>query len=450
MSDMSSNIIKKVRETIQKYGLIKNGERVLVAVSGGPDSMALLNLLFKIKEDLGFKIAVATFNHMIRKESNSEVKFVEEFTKKLGIKFFKGGANIRAISEKTKRSIENTAREERFKFLFKVKEKEGFDKIALGHNLDDLAETILINIFKGCGISGLSGIKPLSFGGIIHPIIGVERKEIEEYLIKNKIPYMLDLSNFSLNYLRNKIRYQLIPLIKSVFPEATKQLFRLSLIATAEDNFLDSISKKELEVIKNNDSYSLTLAKKLPLILKRRVIKEILEDEANFERVERFINFIESSKRRINIAQDTFVEKDTSCFWFEKKSPFTIEHESIINIPGKTFIKEAKITLTAYISTELPSVDNFIVAFDLDKLKLPLKIRFRKEGDKIELDKGSKKIQDLFIDLKVRKDERYKTPIIVDRDDRILWVVGIRRSTLFKIKKDTKNKLILEANFNKK
>ena len=446
---MSNDIVKKVKETIHKYELIKNGERVLVGVSGGPDSMALLNILFKIKEELSFEMAVATFNHMMRKESNSEVEFVEEFTKRLGIKFFKGKADIKKISEKTKRSIEDTAREERFRFLFKIKGKENFDKIALGHNLDDLIETMLINIFKGCGVSGITGIKPSSFNGLIHPIFNIDRKEIEEYLIENKIPYVIDLSNFSFNYLRNKIRYQFIPLIKSIFPEVKKQLFHLSLIAAEEDNFLNSISKKELEIIKNNDSYSLVLIEKLPLVLKRRVIKEILKDEANFERVERFINFIESSKRRISIAQDMFVEKDNSCFWFEKKSPFTIEYESIINIPGETFIKEAKIKLISYISTELPSLNNFIVAFDLDRLKLPLRIRFRKKGDKIELDKGIKKIQDLFIDLKVRKDRRYKIPIIVDRDDRILWVVGIRRSVLFKIKKDTKNKLILEANFNK-
>ena len=446
---MEKDITQTVKETIQNYSLIKRGEKVLIGVSGGPDSMALLNILFKLKEELSFEIAVATFNHMIRRESNSEVRFVEKFAKNLGIRFFKGKANVKQISSETKRSIEDTAREERFKFLFKIKEQEGFDKIALGHNLDDLTETMLINIFKGCGVSGIVGIKPLSFDGIIHPIIYIERKEIEEYLTENNIPYKTDFSNFSLCYLRNKIRYQVIPLIESIFPEAKKQLLHLSLITMEEDNFIDPIAKEELGMVKNNDHYSLVLVKRLPVALKRRVIKDILEEEANFDRVERFINFLESSKRRINIAQDIFIEKDLSSFWFERKSPFSIKHESTINIPGDTLIEEAGVKIKTYIASELPQLNNFKVAFDLDKLKLPLKIRFRKEGDTIRLENGIKKLQDLFVDMKIRKDRRYKTPILVDGNDEILWVVGVRRSSISKIEKDIKNKVILEANFNK-
>jgi tRNA(Ile)-lysidine synthase len=257
------------------------------------------------------------------------------------------------------------------------------------------------------------------------------------------------MTNFSLNYLRNKTRYQIIPLIESIFPEIKKQLLHLSSIASEEDKFIDSIAKKETEIIRNNDQYSLILLKRLPIAIKRRVIKDILGDEANFERIENLINFFESNSRRINIAKNIFIKKDSSKFWFEKKAPFTIVSESTISIPGNTTIEEAGIEIKAYITKKLPELNNFKVAFDLNKLKLPLKIRFRKEGDAIQLENGVKKLQDLLVDAKIRRDQRYKVPIIVDGCNKILWVVGIRRSTLAKIEKKRCNVLILEANFNK-
>lgn len=447
---MTDNIEEKVKTNIVRYGLVAKGEKVLVGVSGGPDSMALLNILHKFSREFDYELAVATFDHMIRKESSSEVNFVEEFTKRLGIRFFKGKANVKSISKKTNSSLEETARRERLNFLFKIKTDENFDKIALGHNYDDLVETMLINIFKGCGISGLASIKPSSFNDLIHPIINLKRKQIENYLIKNKIPYIIDISNYSLDYLRNKIRHQLIPFIYSIFPEAETQLFNLSIIAGAENDFLETISKKECEMLKQDGSFSLLRIRKIPLALQRRVVREILGEKTNFKRVERVIDFLFSNRRRFNVFGDISIEKDSSDFWLTEKTPFSLENEIIINTPGETYIKEAEIKLKSYITPKMPSVNNFKIALDLNSLKLPLRIRFRKEGDRISLENGSKKIQDLFTDLKIRRDQRYKVPIVVDSDDTIIWVVGVRRSNLYKVIKGTNNKLVLEANFNKK
>ena len=456
----NEQIVNKVKDTIKKYNLIKRDERIIAAVSGGPDSICMLHILNVLKSQLGFRLAVATFNHKIRKESDEEVEFVKNISAKLGIPFFYGEKNVKEIAEKKPRSLEDVAREERLKFLLKIKKEKKYDKIALAHTLDDLVETSLMHLLRGTGVTGLVGIKPLSFQGIIHPLLFIKREDVEAYLKSNNIPFRIDWTNFSLSYLRNRIRHQLVPLLTSLNPKIKQHILNLSIVLSEEDNFLNEIAKKDKEIIQNRGKYSVTMFNNLPLLEKRRIVKLILGEIASlrtqctFKRIERVIDFLASNKQKANLYNNFYIRKNKTEFWIEQAAslPFTTEKEYVLNVQGETEIKEANITIKAEIvnSVDRATLGKNKVAIDMERVPRPLKVRFRRKGDRISIETGSKKIQDLFVNNKIDVEMRRRIPIIIDNKDEIIWVVGVRRSSLYKIENSTKKILLLTATLRKR
>ncbi|BAL80989.1 tRNA lysidine(34) synthetase TilS [Caldisericum exile] len=440
-------ILEKVLKTIEKYKLIQKNEKVLLAVSGGIDSMTMLSIFHKIKDIIQVEIGVATFDHGIRSESKDEIKIVEEYSKKLQVPFFFGVGNALKVHLKTKRNLEDVAREQRLKFLREVKEANSFNKIALAHNKNDFVETFFMHLLKGSGLKGITSMLAIE-EDLIRPLVGVTREEIENYAKNEGIPYIIDLSNYNLSYERNRLRYQILPLIKSSYPNFMDHVLNFSDIALNDENLLDKITAIELEGIKRqNNEYSINLFKPLSLSIKRRIIKELLGENANYERVNMIIEFIESNKKKFSIGKDIYVAKTGNSFYIEHGTPFTIERSYILKIPGITTIPEAEVKIISEIlesKKEFDLNDKTSAVFDLNFLKFPISVRFRKEGDIIEIENGKKKLQDLFVDLKVRRDIRHKVPIVVDNDDKILWVCGVRRSTIAKIGKDTRKVLFLK------
>ncbi|MFC1674694.1 tRNA lysidine(34) synthetase TilS [Candidatus Omnitrophota bacterium] len=206
---------EKVKATIKNYRLFKRGEKVVVGVSGGPDSTSLLYVLHGLKSSFGLKLHVAHLNHMLRKNSGDDEKFVACLAAKLKLPVTCARVNLKSIPKKG--SLEEIARNARLAFLFKVARDIKTDKIALGHNLDDRAETVLMRILRGCGLYGLSGIIPVrDIRGykIVRPLLEVTRKEVEGYLKKRKIKPRLDESNLDDTFFRNRIRNRLLPLLE--------------------------------------------------------------------------------------------------------------------------------------------------------------------------------------------------------------------------------------------
>jgi len=447
-------IVNRVKDTIKKYNLIEKEERIIAGVSGGPDSICMLSILNVLKKDLGFHLAVATFNHKIRKESGEEAQFVRNVSSKLGILFFYGEKDIKKIAKTQSRSLEDVAREERIAFLLKIKQEKKYDKIALAHTMDDLVETSLIHLLKGTGVTGLIGIKPTSFQGIIHPMLFIERKDVEKYLKLKKIPFRIDLTNFSLNYLRNRIRHQIVPLLTSLNPEIKQHILNLSLTLIEEERFINKISQRDRVVIFNKGKYSITIFNALPLFEKRRIIKLILGKHATFKRIERIIEFLLSKKNKTNLYGNLYIKKDKKEFWVEQpmSSPFSIKKKYPLVVPGETNIREAEIIIKTKIIKKIDktTLNKNKIVIDMDKVPLPLKIRFRKKGDRINIKRGSKKIQDLLVDEKINKEIRHKIPIVTSKKDEIIWIVGVRRSNLYKITSNTKKKLLLIATLRKK
>jgi len=218
-------ITVQVRKTIRKHNLISRGDRIVIGVSGGPDSVTLLYILNSLKKEFNLTLHVAHFNHMLRPDSASDARFVSRIAEKLGLPFTVSSVNVRHLAKKG--SLEEIARGARFKFLFSVAKKVKAKKIALGHNLDDQAETVLMRIIRGTGLYGLAGILPkrrFSDFEVIRPLIEIKRKAIERFLKKKKIKARIDSSNLEDVYLRNRIRNGLLPLLEKGYNKNIKEI----------------------------------------------------------------------------------------------------------------------------------------------------------------------------------------------------------------------------------
>lgn len=238
----------KVLNTIKKYNLIQENDKIVIGVSGGPDSMCLLHILNGLKEKLNFEIVVAHINHMIRKEAEEETQYVKNFCDKLGIKCYIKRIDVIDKSNKEKIGTEEAGRKARYDFFEEVLNIVNANKIATAHNENDNAETVLMNIFRGAGTSGLKGIEPIRDNKYIRPIIECERSEIEEYCRVNKLQPKIDKTNFENVYTRNKIRNVLIPEIKKQFnPNIIESLNKLSILSRQENNFIQEYAKNIME-----------------------------------------------------------------------------------------------------------------------------------------------------------------------------------------------------------
>ena len=250
----------KVLETIKKYNMIEREDKVVIGVSGGPDSMALLNILNNLQEKLNIKIYVAHINHMIRKEADEETFYVKNFCKKIEVEFFAKRIKVEEVAKKQKIGTEEAGRNIRYEFFEEVYKKVGANKIATAHNSNDNAETVLMNIIRGTSISGLKGIEKIREGKFIRPIIECSRQEIEEYCNEQKIEPRYDKTNYENIYTRNKIRNLLIPYLQKEFnPNIIEGINRLSIIATEEEKYINKIVENEYKrlsiTISENEVY---------------------------------------------------------------------------------------------------------------------------------------------------------------------------------------------------
>ena len=236
---------QKILQTIKKYNLIKSGDSIVIGVSGGPDSICLLHVLNELKQELNFKIYVAHINHMIREEADLETEYVKEFCNKIEVDCFVKRIDVVKIATELKKGTEETGRQVRYEFFNEILEKTNSNKIATAHNNNDKAETIIMNILRGSGTTGLKGIEPIRDNKFIRPLIDITREEIEEYCINNNLNPKIDKSNNENIYTRNKIRNVVIPYIKQEFNQnIIKTINRLSEVITEENEYLNKITQE--------------------------------------------------------------------------------------------------------------------------------------------------------------------------------------------------------------
>lgn len=269
---------EEVLKTITKYNLIQSGDKIVLAVSGGPDSLFMLNILNKLKTKMNFEIVVCHVNHMIREEASEDERFVKNYCKEIGIECYIKRIDVKEYANINKIGTEEAGRIVRYDFFEEILNKTNSNKIAVAHNRNDKVETIIMNLLRGTGILGLKGIEPIRDNKYIRPIIEIERKDIEKYCEENKLNPRIDKTNFENTYTRNKIRNIIIPYIEKEFnPNIVEGISRLSEIASEEDEFLSVytesifneilISKKDNEIILNLKEFN-----KQDKVIKKRLV----------------------------------------------------------------------------------------------------------------------------------------------------------------------------------
>ena len=275
---MSDGMLKTVSRFISEQSLLEKGDKVLVALSGGADSVALLHMLISLKEEYGLKIYAAHFNHGIRgEEADRDEAFVTELCGRWDVPLYHEKADVPSIASKTGESTELCGRNLRYRFLEKVARGLGGAKIATAHHRDDNAETVLWNLTRGAGIGGLSGI-PVKRDNIIRPLLCVSREEIEEYCRENGLTYVTDSTNLSDDYTRNKLRHQVMSVLRELNPSVGESIANTSSVMHEADEYFHQISEKELNNAKTEYGYDCGSLLRLEPIVLKYAVKKVLEN----------------------------------------------------------------------------------------------------------------------------------------------------------------------------
>ncbi len=451
-------------ETINAHKMIKTGNRVIVAVSGGPDSMCLLHLLHTHRDMLDINLCVAHLDHMFRgEESHQDALFVEDFCRENGIQFIGECVNVPRYIEKTGLSPEDAARRVRYAFFEKVRSKYNAQKVALGHNRNDHEETVLMNIFRGTGLEGLVGIEPVR-GNYIRPLIDVPRQSIEFYLDKHQIKYRIDRTNLTTDYFRNTLRLELIPLIQQKYcPNLGDSLRRLADIARQDFSYIydavetaweDSVKFGQGVVIINIRKYS-AMHVSIQRHIVRKAVHYLTGDVKDFEyrHTLNLADFIQnaSSGSRIDLPKGILGQKDYETFklTLKKAHKKISDYSYILPMTGSLMIMETGMEIQTRVKNrhkyKLIKSNPLIAQLDCDKIKGNLIVRNRRPGDRF-VPLGSKyfkKLQDFFTDCKVPKMQRDMLPIIED-SEKIVWIGGLRIDDRCKITENTRNVLLLK------
>ncbi len=460
--DKQNSMIKtmeKVRNTIFRYGMISHGDRVVVTVSGGADSICLLDVLHELKDDLGIELVVAHFDHGLRPdEDQAENLFVVSLAVSLNLPFETKKADSRI--EAGMGSLEERARHARYQFFEEVKDRFSAQKIAVGHNLNDQAETVLMRLLRGSGLSGLSGIPPCREDKIIRPLIEISRDEILSYLGQKGLKYVTDSSNFETRYLRNRIRLDLLPKLAKYQPRIIELLAQTSEIMRRDNAWLEAVAEdwiKETAEITANKEVLIPLSsfRELPEAIRYRVIRYSLKTTGgNLRRVSLrhigAVNRLATGKKPqalINLPNRLTAKRIYDKLVFSRGKGRAIEaFYYTLDRPG-TFHLEAlqsTISLEEVGAMVLPEtgISSWTAFLNADYITYPLVIRNFQPGDRfVPLGmSGHKKLKDFFIDLKVPAEDRTRVPILT-HNDTLMWVCGFRIDERFKVTPDTKKVL---------
>lgn len=455
-----NRIVKKVEATISEYRMIEPGDRVVVAVSGGADSVCLLDVLHRLESAQGVTLTVAHFNHGLRAEADDdETEFVKKLADSFHLEVVVKMADPPLDPDGS--SLEEKARELRYRFLWEVKEACRAQKIATGHTLNDQAETVLMRLLRGSGPGGLSGIRPVTNNGIIRPLIELTREEIVSYLRHRRLEYVTDASNLKPTYLRNRIRLSLLPQLEAYQPRIIEILARTSDIARADNRWLDEqaqawIAEWGQPGVKAETILPVSRFLGLPEALKNHVIREALRMTtgslrriglAHIEAIRR-LAMSERPNAKAMLPDGFVVRRVYGRLIFSREdAPPADIYCCFIERTGTFYIDTLGCTLTleemeAGCSPQDLRAGPWFAAFDADQIAFPLMLRNFRPGDRfVPLGmKGHKKLKDFFVDLKVPAYIRPFIPVLL-KGKEVVWVCGLRMDDRFKVTPATRRVL---------
>jgi len=454
-------MIDKVQKTINRYQMLDEGDTVVVALSAGPDSCALFSVMVDLGREYDLKIIVAHFNHGLRSgESDAEELFSRNLAEKYRLPFASG--KMDSPSGPRGVSPEDYYREERYRFLDQVAAEYQAEKIALGHHLSDQAETVLLNMLRGSGMEGIKGILPVRDRRFIRPLIDITRAEIMEYLDRKGLRYCTDSSNRSSAFLRNRIRMELIPLLKERYnPRIEQGLAKMARIVHRDHTCLDDEIHNVLDsenIQKNNNitSFSAGYFLRLPEALRYRLVKAVLEEMTGdgkgiyYSHIQALVDLAgkNDTGKQISLPFGIIAARQYDVVLIKKgEAADKKDYQYSISIPGTVDLKERGIIISArqgrLDEVDLKKRDSFYL--DLDAVRGPLSLRNRRPGDWFEPlgTVGRQKIKKLFIDHKIPRPDRNNIALLADEIS-VLWIENMHLSERVKISRKTNRVLIME------
>lgn len=464
-------MIDNLLNILQQECRLMTDSSVLVGVSGGPDSLCLMDLLTRTE----YPLTVATFDHLLRSQSGSEVEMVREYCTDHRITFVTGAADVRLHAGEHGLSIEESARQLRYDFLFRQAEMVGASAVAVAHTADDQVETILMHLLRGAGPSGLTGMRYRTLPNpwsttipIIRPLLSTWRNEIDQYIEQHALPVSLDLSNQDVRFFRNRVRHELIPALETYNPNVRAALWKTARLLADEQAVLDHVVEAAWhECVDQQLSVAICfdadLFNQLPpavqRLLLRKAISQLLPDlrDVEYEAIERARQFFQSPSRSqtIHLMAGLHLTYEMAKIWlawqdarlpelgWPQLDPST---RKLLNVPGKVQISPQwelqasfrnidRITRQQVVNNQ----DPYQAWLDPERLSLPLLVRTRQVGDRFQplgFDEGSIKLSDFFINEKLPRRARDDWPIICSGET-VCWVPGFRSANPFRITEHT-------------
>jgi tRNA(Ile)-lysidine synthase len=460
---------QRVLRFIQDEGLTGSGETLLVGVSGGPDSVCLLHILNQLRETIGVDLNVAHLNHMLRGvDSDGDANYVSHLSSNLGIPATVERADVSAYREEHRLSVEEAAREVRYAFFARVARDIGAKRVALGHTRDDQAETILMNLLRGTGLTGLRGMLPatpfhMADGvglEVIRPLLEVTREQTEGYCRQFSLNPRVDLSNLSLDHTRNRVRHELIPALRRYNVNIDAALIRtaeaaadaMSLLDREVSGLWDRVVIEQPNGLLIDSEALLSYHPAIQRHLLRRAVLEILGDLVDIQAVH--VDKMEQALskpagRRITLPRGLSVSVGyRTCLLSNgglDACPFsTIENQHRIAVPGETEIP-GWLVRTSVAPAAGEKVEGYAAHLDLDSVGEDLTVRARRPGDRFQPlgMSGTKSLQDFMVDAKIPRSWRSRIPLVCSPES-IVWVVGWRIAERAKVTADTRQTLQLE------
>ena len=417
---------------------LNQNDTIVVGVSAGPDSMALLYILNEVRKKIGYKIVVAHVNHNVRVESYEEAEFLKDYCKKNDIIF-----EMMVITKYGDDNFHNEARTIRYNYYEELINKYEANYLMTGHHADDLMETILMRIVRGSTLRGYSGFSDLVNKGkykIARPLISVTKKELEDFDKENNIPYRIDKSNFKDKYTRNRYRMTVLPFLKEEDKHVNEKFINFSRQIMECDEFIERMVMNEIDNVYQDGIIDIDKFKKLDIVIKKRIIDYIFsviyQDDIiviDNRHVDLVLEAINSNKASVvfNLPNNYLVVKEYNKLYFKKNidtiMPYDIELTNEVFLPNGFTIKKIDFSNTD---------GNDILRLNSSDVVLPLRVRTRKNGDRIKVKNmnGTKKVNEVLINAKIPLAKRDLWPIVVDSTDKIVWIPKVKKSKYNRLK----------------
>ncbi|PDO11081.1 MAG: tRNA lysidine(34) synthetase TilS [Candidatus Reconcilbacillus cellulovorans] len=476
-----SRELERAIERAVRAGLLARGDRLVVAFSGGPDSTALLHLLHRYSARWDWRLVAAHVNHGLRAgEAERDAEAARAFAERLGVPFERGDLDVPAVVARTKENVQAAARRLRYAFLREVAARHGASKIALAHHADDQAETVLLRLVRGAGPSGLAGIPERRREGdveVVRPLLGVTKADILEYCEAHGLLFCRDSGNETRRYDRNRIRLDVMPVLRELNPAVSAAISRLAGIVREEDAYLDEAARcaatEGVRMETGEASFSRAWFCGLPLALQRRVIKLILNYLSEQEKAQGWTDWTWAHAEAVREAvvkpsppnADFAVRRDVRLrrqydeirLFLDvsgggRDGPLQVTARAVsidVSADGELRWFGAVLVWNRIPASELArrSLDaRREAAFDADALVCPVAVRSWRPGDRMQVlgMEGTKKVQDLFVDDKVPVCRRRLLPVVTDGVGDILWIPGVRRSRLALVTETTERVLYMK------